>query len=62
MPAQDLERFEAAAGGLLEELGYARAFPRLRPERLEDASRTRELFALDPRAGVEEGIEPEASQ
>ena len=62
MPAQDLERFEAAAGGLLEELGYARAFPRLRPERLEDASRTRELFALDPRARVEEGIEPEASQ
>ena len=62
MPAQDLERFEAAAGGLLEELGYARAFPRLRPERLEDTSRTRELVALDPRARVEEGVEPEASQ
>ena len=62
MPAQDLERFEVAAGGLLEELGYARAFPRLRPERLEDTSRTRELVALDPRARVEEGVEPEASQ
>ena len=62
MPTQDLERFEAAAGGLLDELGYARAFPRLTPERFEDASRTRKLVALGPRAGVEEGVEPEASQ
>jgi hypothetical protein len=61
MLTQDLERFEAAAGGLLEELGYARAFPRLTPERSEDASRTCKLVALDPRAGVEEGVEPEAS-
>ena len=62
MSRDDVERFEAMAGDLLDELGCPRAFPRLRPERLEDASRTRELFALDPRARVEEGIEPEASQ
>jgi hypothetical protein len=66
MLTQDLERFEAAAGGLLEELGYARAFPRLTPERFEDTSRTRKLVALDPGVGVEEGAErgaePGASQ
>ena len=62
MAAGDVERFEAAAGGLLDELGYARAFPRLRPERLEGASRIRELSAQDPRARVVEGVEPEAGQ
>jgi hypothetical protein len=45
MSLDDVERFEAAAGGLLEELGYTRAFRRLQPERLEDASRIRESFA-----------------
>ncbi len=58
MPHEEVERFEAAAGGLLDELGYPRAFPRLRPEILENASRIRELFALDPRAGVVERGEP----
>jgi len=58
MPHEDAERFEAAAGGLLDELGYPRAFPRLRPESLENASRIRELFALDPRARVVKREEP----
>jgi hypothetical protein len=48
MPAEDLERFEAAAGGLLDELGYARAIPRPRPEILEHASYIRNLLARDP--------------
>jgi len=62
MSYEDVERFEAAAGELLDELGYPRAFPQLRPERLEDASRIRELFALDPRARVGEKVETELSQ
>lgn len=62
MSYEDVERFEAAAGGLLDELGYARAFPQLRSERLEDASRIRELFALDPCARVVEKVEPEFSR
>jgi hypothetical protein len=61
MSREDVERFEAAAGGLLDELGYPRAFPRLRPKRLEDASIIRELFALDPRARVMAKVEPEFS-
>jgi hypothetical protein len=44
MPAEDTERFEAAAGGLLDELGYARAVPRPQPARHEHASRLRALF------------------
>ena len=54
MSGDDVERFEAMAGDLLDELGCPRAFPRLRPGRLEDASRIR--------ARVEGGVEPEASQ
>lgn len=54
MSRDDVERFEAMAGDLLDELGCPRAFPWLRPGRLEDASRIR--------ARVEEGVEPEASQ
>jgi hypothetical protein len=50
LPAQDNERFEAAVGALLEELGYARAVPRQRPEVLEHAARIRHLLAEDPRA------------
>ena len=49
MPAEDVERFEAAAGGLLDELGYPRAFPRPRAEKLENASRIRSLLVQDPR-------------
>ncbi len=48
MPAEDVERFEAAAGELLDELDYPRAVPRPQPERLESASRIRSLLAQDP--------------
>jgi hypothetical protein len=41
MSSEDVERFEAIAADLLDELGYPRAFPRLPPERLEDATRIR---------------------
>jgi len=61
MPRKDVERFEGAAGGLLDELGYARAFPRLRHKRLEDASRIRESFVLNARQAVVEKVKPEAS-
>jgi len=47
---QDIERFEAAVGALLDELGYARVVPRLRTELLDHASRIRHLLAEDPRA------------
>jgi hypothetical protein len=47
MPAEDVERFEAAAGELLDELGYPRAVPGPRPESLERASIIRELLAQD---------------
>jgi hypothetical protein len=44
MPAEYLERFEAAAGDLLEELGYERAFPHPPEETLAWAARIRESF------------------
>ncbi len=50
LPAQDNERFEAAAGALLEELGYVRVVPRPRSDMLEHAARIRHLLAQDPRA------------
>jgi hypothetical protein len=48
-PGRDIERFEAAAGELLEQLGYPRAYPQPRPGQLENASRIRESFTRDPR-------------
>jgi Sulfotransferase family len=45
MPAEEIERFEAAAGGLLEELGYPRAFPRIDANARRHAARMRELFS-----------------
>ena len=48
MPAEDVERFEAAAGELLDELGYLRAFPSPRHESLEGAARARGLLGRDP--------------
>jgi sulfotransferase family protein len=48
MPAEDVERFEAAAGQLLDELGYARAAPHPRPESLQHAAKIRDLLAGDP--------------
>ncbi len=49
MAAEDVEPFEAAAGGLLDELGYARAVPHPPPESLEHAAKIRELLAGDPK-------------
>jgi hypothetical protein len=47
MPPQDVERFEATAGMLLDELGYRRAAPRPRPEELEHAAKARDSFTSD---------------
>jgi hypothetical protein len=47
MPAEDVERFEAVAGDLLDELGYPRAFPRPSREITARASRIRDLFTQD---------------
>jgi hypothetical protein len=49
MPAGDVERFEAAVGDLLDELGYARAVPRPPSEALKHASRIRTSFVRDLR-------------
>jgi hypothetical protein len=43
----DVERFEAAAGDLLEELGYERAVPNPSSEVLEQAARIREAFTRE---------------
>jgi hypothetical protein len=45
MPATDIQRFEAAAGNLLEELGYETTFSRLTPQALEHATRIRKMFS-----------------
>lgn len=45
MPPEEVERFEAAAGELLEELGYPRAFPRIDAGARRHAERMRELFS-----------------
>ena len=47
MLAEDLERFEAAAGDLLEELGYPRACPHPPDETLARAARIRESFTRE---------------
>jgi hypothetical protein len=47
MPVKDVERFEAAAGDLLEELGYERAVPNPSSEALEQAARIREAFTRE---------------
>jgi hypothetical protein len=50
MTAEDLERFEAAAGDLLEELGYPRACPHPPEEKLARAVRIRESFTREASA------------
>jgi hypothetical protein len=50
MPAEDIERFEAAAGELLVELGYERAFPNPSPQALKEVSMIRDSFTRDARA------------
>jgi hypothetical protein len=47
MPAADVERFEAAVGGLLDDLGYERAFPSPSSEAIERASETRCRFVRE---------------
>jgi Sulfotransferase family len=50
MEEEDLERFEAAAGELLDELGYPRAVPEPSPPALQRAALVRESFVRDSRA------------
>ncbi|HMF17930.1 MAG TPA: sulfotransferase [Gemmataceae bacterium] len=50
MPAPDVERFEAAAGDFLDELGYPRAYSRPSAEVLRHVNRIRESFTRDLRA------------
>ena len=47
MPSGDLERFEAAAGDLIEELGYPRAVPDPPGDMIENTSRIRASFGQD---------------
>jgi hypothetical protein len=49
MTAEEVEKFEAAAGELLAELGYPRAFPSPGPEALAHAARIKEQFTRDAR-------------
>jgi hypothetical protein len=44
METGDVERFEAAVGGLLDELGYPRACARVSPAARERVKRLREQF------------------
>jgi hypothetical protein len=50
MPAEEVERFEAAAGDLLDELGYPRAYPRPSPRALEHAREVHRAFTQDLRS------------
>lgn len=50
MPADHVERFEAAAGDLLEELGYERIAPSTSTERFEHAAKVRDVFTQDVRS------------
>ncbi|HEV2496027.1 MAG TPA: sulfotransferase [Terriglobia bacterium] len=49
MSREDIQRFEAEAGTLLDELGYSRDLPEPGQQLLENASRIRESFTRDPR-------------
>ena len=48
MPAKDVECFEAAAGSLLDELGYPRAFTSARPVAVEHSTQVRSMLAHVP--------------
>jgi hypothetical protein len=50
MPPDDVRRFEAAAGDLLDELGYPRVFPDLPSEARDHAARMRARFSDEIRA------------
>jgi hypothetical protein len=47
MTPEDIERFEAAAGDLLDELGYSRAVPKPAIPALEEAAEVRKIFVND---------------
>jgi hypothetical protein len=47
MPEEDIERFEAAAGNLLVELGYPRAVPNPTNRVLEETAEIRKTFVSD---------------
>ncbi len=49
MPPEDVQRFEAAAGSLLDELEYSRSGIDLNSERLEHAAEIRRIFGETPR-------------
>jgi len=48
MPADDIERFEAAVGAVLDELCYPRAFAHPRPAAVEHSTQVRKLLANVP--------------
>ncbi len=50
MPPEDIERFEAAAGDLLDELDYPRAVPRPSSRTTEEVAGVRHAFTEDLRA------------
>jgi hypothetical protein len=65
LAAADVELFEAAAGGLLDELGYPRAYPHPGRDAIRRAARVRErlggVTARPPRTRASGAIEPAAS-
>jgi hypothetical protein len=56
LAAADLDRFEAAAGGLLDELGYERGASRVTAASIEKAQRVGRLFAEDVGAQATAGV------
>jgi hypothetical protein len=50
MPPREVERFEATAGDLLDELGYPRAYPQPSAAADREAARVRDLFIRDVRS------------
>jgi len=46
--AKEIYFLGGPAGALLDELGYPRAFPNLRLETVQNATRVRELLANEP--------------
>jgi hypothetical protein len=58
MPAEAVERFEIAAGDLLDELGYRRTFPRPRPEMVQQVGAVMERITQEsaPRWSSESGL------
>ena len=57
MPAGDVERFEAAVGDLLDELGYARVVPRPSAVALTHAQKIRHSFWQDLRDRGDRSLE-----